>query len=1563
MVDSTDSFFRGRSYTIISLIGWTAVTLGLIWFHLGWLNDLHLSPDESNKSWADSFYHTWGQEYLFILLSGYGTLWLVGFMGIYLVSRDLKKQFREREDILLSVRKSHELLLSSEEKFSKVFQLSPAIIALTMLEDGTFLDINQKFLDISGFTRAEVIGKTSVEIGWVSLEVRDALIKEIQITGRVTNREVILHAKNGEEILCIYSGELLELGDKTYVLSLAQDITERRKAEEALQSSEAQYRLITENMKDMVWLMDMEFKPIYISPSVTKLRGFTLNELQVLPLEKNLAPDSMRRALEVMNASLAPEMIASTHSYKIELEYYKKDGSTYWSEDTFVLIRSEEGHPVGILGGGHEITEKKKAEDALRESEEILRTVFNTMEEGLALNELVYDENGEIVDYRILEVNPAYERITNVPRDQAIGKLATEFYEMPKEYINAFWKENIDNDHIVTELYEDRLKAWKHISTSRPRDGKFTTIFFDITEQKKSEEALRTSEQQYRLLFEEMMDGFALHEIICDENNIPIDYRFLAVNPVFEKLTKLKAEDVIGKTVLEVMPDIEDVWIKRYGQVALTGEPAHFENFSTTLQTHFEVRAFSPARGKFAVIFHDVTQQRNAQMIMLARMKFIESSTVQPLESLLQTILDEAEDMTGSKVGFYHFVGADEQTLLLQSWSTRTASEFCKADGKGLHYPVEKAGVWADCVREKRPMIHNDYKSLPHRKGLPEGHTELIRELVVPVLRRGKVVALLGVGNKEYNYTEQDVAIIGQLADLVWDIVESKRVEEIQKRVEQDYEALIQSIDGIVWEADVHTLEFSFVSQQAERLLGYPIERWTTEPGFWIDHIHPDDRAASISFCVAQTRLKKSHEFEYRMFTADDRIIWLRDVVSVVLENDQPVKLRGIMIDITEKKMADDRLRQLSLVVEQSPASVVITDLNGNIEYVNQKFMQVSGYTLDEVLYKNPNIVQSGKTPKETYAQLWKNITSGKVWHGEFQNKRKNGEYYWEDVLISPLLDTNGKITHFVSVKEDITERKQAENEIIEKSQELEALFKISSHLRTAQTVPEMIPVVLKQMRETFNSDANAVILINRDHTQFKYVLGDGLLAENTGLQFGVEHSISRRVMDTLEPYITLDFTSDLIGASAVKVIENIGATVVVPLQSETEFLGTLLCARAKDSQLAPFTSAEIKLLRAIGEMVGNALRRAKLYDDALSRLQRVEALRSIDMAINANMDALLTLNMLLSQTIALLKVDAAAAMLYNPASHMLEYGAGQGFHHKEIEKANQKLNRGFANTAIIERRLVTARNLKLTEDQSYRAIAIKEGFETCHIVPMIANGQVCGILEVYNKTEISPDQEWLDFLEALGGQAAIAIHSAQLFENLEKSNLELSLAYDATIEGWSKALELRDKETEGHTLRVTEWTVKLAMLAGMGEADIVQVRRGALLHDIGKMGIPDHILNKNGELTSQEWEIMRQHPQYAYNMIHPISFLRPAIEIPYYHHEKWGGGGYPFGLKGEQIPYSARLFAIIDVWDAITSNRPYRKAWSFEKALEYIKSESGRHFDPNIVELFLRMVNGFRNE
>jgi putative nucleotidyltransferase with HDIG domain len=198
---------------------------------------------------------------------------------------------------------------------------------------------------------------------------------------------------------------------------------------------------------------------------------------------------------------------------------------------------------------------------------------------------------------------------------------------------------------------------------------------------------------------------------------------------------------------------------------------------------------------------------------------------------------------------------------------------------------------------------------------------------------------------------------------------------------------------------------------------------------------------------------------------------------------------------------------------------------------------------------------------------------------------------------------------------------------------------------------------------------------------------------------------------------------------------------------------------------------------------------------------------------------------------------------------------------------------------------------------------------------------------------------------------------NARLLERLQLQNAALVQAYEATIEGWSRALEMRDKETKGHSERVKRLSLQLGRRVGLGAVELIDLRRGVLLHDIGKMVTPDAILLKPGPLTDEEWKVMRQHPTYAYQMLHDIPFLERALDIPWAHHENYDGSGYPRGLKGDAIPYGARIFALVDVWDALTSDRPYRPAWPPEAAMAFIVEQSGKRFDPRLTGEFLRMM------
>jgi putative nucleotidyltransferase with HDIG domain len=304
-----------------------------------------------------------------------------------------------------------------------------------------------------------------------------------------------------------------------------------------------------------------------------------------------------------------------------------------------------------------------------------------------------------------------------------------------------------------------------------------------------------------------------------------------------------------------------------------------------------------------------------------------------------------------------------------------------------------------------------------------------------------------------------------------------------------------------------------------------------------------------------------------------------------------------------------------------------------------------------------------------------------------------------------------------------------------------------------------------------------------------------------------------------------------------------------------------------------------------------------------------------------------------------------------------LEFVAGRGFRTTALQHSNLRLGEGYAGQSALERQIIRISNLSASLGEFKRAPQITdEGFTEYLGVPLIAKGQVQGILEIFHRTRLEIDEEWMNFLESLASHAAIAVDNATMYNNSQRSNIELTLAYDATLEGWSKALELRDQGTEGHNQRVAATTLRLAKSLEIKPDDLLNIRRGALLHDIGKMGIPDNILLKPGPLTQDEWAIMRKHPEYAFDLLSPITYLKPALDIPYCHHEKWDGTGYPRGLKGEEIPFSARMFAVVDVWDALLSDRPYRPAWNEDLVFSFIREQSGKHFDPQMVEAFMKL-------
>ena len=563
-----------------------------------------------------------------------------------------------------------------------------------------------------------------------------------------------------------------------------------------------------------------------------------------------------------------------------------------------------------------------------------------------------------------------------------------------------------------------------------------------------------------------------------------------------------------------------------------------------------------------------------------------------------------------------------------------------------------------------------------------------------------------------------------------------------------------------------------------------------------------------------------------------------------------------------------------------------------------------------------------------------------------------------QSAQIAPLIE-NGQVFGTITAIEDQTDRVVHEEELRRQLAVQRALYEIDRAILTLD-LSDCLQRVVDEAAAMVGAPVAAVVLREGDTLRMGASCGDGGWHEALHLEAG---SIAAWVARSGQAVVLTDVESHDGPSEQKALYPGSRSIVAAPLVLGEQVIGVLL---AESPRPAVFGGSELELMVALGTQAAIAIRNAQLHEQTEQRLERLSALRSVDVAITASLDLRVTLDILLDHVVSQLGVDAAAVLLFNPYTHILEFFVGSGFREGTRHRFRLLLGEGFAGHIVLDRRTIVIPDLRLPIDElepgqptieKRRLELQKEGFAAYFGAPLIAKGEVKGVLELLHRSPLQPDSEWFEFLKSLALQAAIAIDNAEMFNSLQRSNQDLRLAYIATIEGWARALELRDRATEGHSQRVTEMTLRLARAMGISSEELVHVQRGALLHDIGKMGIPDAILHKTGELSNEDWDIIRQHPVHAYQMLWPIAFLRPALDIPYCHHERWDGAGYPRGLKGELIPLPARIFAVVDVYDALCSDRPYRQAWPEEKVLQHIREQAGQHFDPQVVDLFFEHV------
>ena len=1257
----------------------------------------------------------------------------------------------------------------------------------------------------------------------------------------------------------------------------------KQSSKEALRTSEKRFRALIENSSDAVSLISADGTILYESPAVSRVLGYSPEELIGRNVFELLHPDDLPRIMPIFS-----QLLQQPHQTVTALARYRhKNGAWLWIEGVGNNLIAEPGVQA-IVVNYRDITERKQAEKAVRESEAHLKTILDSALDAI----ITIDTKGIVIRW-----NPQAEAIFGWAPAEAVGRKLSELI-IPKDSRTAHerglqhflttgegkmlnTRVEIDGLHRAGHTFPVELTV---ITVPTTGGLTFTAFVRDVVERRQaealqvaiyqiSEAAIKSSNldqlfQSVHAIIGRVMpaDNFyiALHDPENDLISFPYymdevdgsasipatkpgrgmtEYVLRTGKPLLSDLSNF--EELANRGEVELVGPSSPIWMgaplvvegRTIGVIALQD----YHNPDVYTERELQILEFVSGQVAKAIertrLYEDI--QRNNRILSALQEATLPLIKQTELSEVLQEILKQVTGLFETTDGYIYLVKADESEIIL-SMGIGASNQYI---GSALKMGEGLAGrVW----QTRQPLVVEDYNTWQGRAKI-FGRLGVHASAAVPLISKSKIIGVLGIGYLTPNrkFSQDDLEMLTRFAELAsiaienarlytmsqQELAERKMTEEALREAEAKYRTLVEHISAITYTAAFDDEKTRlYVSPQIESLLGYTQAEYLADSGLWKKMLHPNDRERVLAESKRFYETGEPFAVEYRSVARDGRTLWFHDE-AIVFEDKTTHKrfIQGVKVDITQRMQAE---------------------------------------ALQSAMYRISDATSSGISMDEFYRAVQHSLQS---------------------VMVAD--------NFFIALYDKTTD-----------------LLSFPYYVDENDTTPN-------------------TALLGRGPTGYVIRQGKPLLGRSETMQ-------------------KLEDEGELVPAGT-RSMDWLG----VPLKINNETIGVMAVQTYTEG--IRYTQRDLDILSFVSTQVASSMERRQAYEQIKRQIERLKALRTIDMFIAGGTDLHLTLQTILNQAVSQLGVDAADILLLNTSLHVLEYAEGLGFRTKGIEQSSLRIGEEFAGKAVLEREMVMIHDISSSREIFARQpLLSEEGFTSYYGGPLVAKGEVKGVLETFNRTSLVVDREWTDFFESLAGQAALAIDNASLFDSLQRSNMELGLAYETTLEGWSAALDLRDKETEGHTKRVTDLTLKLAEAMRVSERERVHMRRGALLHDIGKMGIPDRILLKPDQLTEEEWEIMRQHPIYAYNLLSSISHLRPALDIPYCHHEKWDGTGYPRGLKAEAIPLSARIFAVVDVWDALCSDRPYRPAWAKEKALEHIKSLSGSHFDPKVVDMFLRLLD-----